>query len=41
VGSCIATHGRPVTEGLLSGILLFFAAEGFTSEAVFGIWHGG
>ena len=35
------TEGRLVTETLPSGILLFFAAEGFTSEAVFGIWHAG
>jgi hypothetical protein len=40
VGSGITAHGRPVTERLLSGILLGFAAEGFTSEAVFVVWHG-
>ena len=40
MGSGIATHRRAVTETLLSGILLFFAAEGFTSEAVFVIGHG-
>jgi hypothetical protein len=41
VGCSIATHGMAVTEALLSGILLFFAAEGFTSEAVVVVWHDG